>query len=617
MNWIILALTLGASITSIIHGVFLLFGSLSISGGALPGIPSTMLASLPIVAAVFALIGGIIAFNRNKWGSLFLLIATGVCVASRDTWLYGGLYFFAGLFCFFLRTKQQDYMSYDYDDQDYEEPYSSDSDEDLYYEQDRAFQPNLPIVDNIPVNNVNFNNYGDDMTIQPVIEPARVRHRTTKSCPTCGEIVSRDTNFCPTCGTKLFVADNIELTPPILNNNSEENIEVSQQLLTPSNLQPQPQPQSEEEVEEEKVDYDDEVLLAQENANFNLDDGDDMSRVQTAPGRKVLVRDRRDEEDYYQPQTSKRSSKKLNEAASSYQEFSQSPYTRRAKKRKRSAGRKVLSVMLLVAAVGGALYFLLGLRKLPPGELPPMVPPDVKTALDNHIPAVNNNNNNLINQPADIPIAEPTTGLAVAENILPNFVPDREPKTGIITGNSVNFRADHTTSSASLGKLKANTRVEILDTFNVTSGKTAGIWYNINTNGKEGWVYGQYLRPVGSGLPSGYSNALLKTFGGNRSEILESLGAPRRSTTSSAEWSGLTATFKGDDITSIKLTNSSRELQNGLKTGMSQTALQQVMGYPSSTKGRTLSYNEGGKTGLSVQLDNKNIVNAITVNEIQ
>ena len=612
MNWIILALTVGVSITSIIHGVFMLFGSISISNGALPGIPSTMLASLPIVAAVFALIGGIIAFNRNKWGSLFLLIATGVCATSRDTWLYGGIYFFTGLFCFLLRTKQQDYMSYDYDDeQESDEPYSPAS-EDLFYEQDRTFSPQPPIVDNIPVNNVNFNTYDDDMTIQPIVQPQKVtRHRTTKSCPTCGEIVSRDTNFCPTCGTKLFVAENIELTPPILNNNSEENIEINQQLLTPASSQRQ------DDVDD--VDANDEVLLTPENANFNDDDGDDMSRVQTAPSRKVLVRDRRDDDDYYQPRASasKRPVKRQfvdDDAASSYQEFSQSPYTRRAKKRKRSAGRKVLSVMLLVAAVGGALYFLLGLRKLPPGDLPPIVQPEVVTARDN-LPPVNNANSSTT-QNTEVSVAEPT-GLAVAENMLPNFVPDREPRNGIITGNSVNFRADHTTNSASLGKLKVNTRVEILDTFNVTSGKNTGIWYNINANGKDGWVYGQYLRPVGSGLPSGYSNALLKTFGSNRSEILESLGAPRRSTTSSAEWSGLTATFKGDDITSIKLTNSSRELQNGLKTGMSQTALQQVMGYPSNTKGRTLSYNEGGKTGLSVQLDNKNIVNAITVNEIQ
>ena len=41
MSWIILAITLGAAITSIIHGVFMLFGSLSVTGGAVFGNPST------------------------------------------------------------------------------------------------------------------------------------------------------------------------------------------------------------------------------------------------------------------------------------------------------------------------------------------------------------------------------------------------------------------------------------------------------------------------------------------------------------------------------------------------------------------------------------------------
>ena len=117
MIWIILALTLGASITSIIHGVFMLFGSLSITGAAIPGIPSTMLAVLPIISAIFALIGGIIAFNQSKWGSVFLLIATGLCAPARDTWLYGGLYFFAGLLCFFLSGRKQDEYQDLYDDE--------------------------------------------------------------------------------------------------------------------------------------------------------------------------------------------------------------------------------------------------------------------------------------------------------------------------------------------------------------------------------------------------------------------------------------------------------------------------------------------------------------------
>ena len=109
----------------------------------------------------------------------------------------------------------------------------------------------------------------------------------------------------------------------------------------------------------------------------------------------------------------------------------------------------------------------------------------------------------------------------------------------------------------------------------------------------------------------------MKSFGSNRTQLIESLGQPTRSTSSSAEWQGLTATLRGEDITRIRVTGASRELQNGLKPGMSKTALQQIMGYPSSVNGKTMNYNEGGKTGLSVQLDKNNAISTITVSEVQ
>ena len=50
---------------------------------------------------------------------------------------------------------------------------------------------------------------------------------------------------------------------------------------------------------------------------------------------------------------------------------------------------------------------------------------------------------------------------------------------------------------------------------------------------------------------------------------------------------------------------------------MSQTALLQIMGYPSSVKNRVMSYHENGKTGLEVQLDRNNAITSITVHEVQ
>ena len=181
---------------------------------------------------------------------------------------------------------------------------------------------------------------------------------------------------------------------------------------------------------------------------------------------KVFVKPKRDYQDFQVSNSTRQKINSIDAAASSYKEFSN--YTRRAKVRKRSAGRKILSMMLLVAAVGGALYFLLGLRKLPPGDLPPM-------ARNAVISVENNNNNNLSSnnnsQPAQTSqviavqesnIAEP---VKVNENILPNFTPEREPKTGMVIGSNVNVRADHTTSSNRITRLNVNSKVEIIGNY--------------------------------------------------------------------------------------------------------------------------------------------------------
>ena len=595
MIWIILALTLGASITSIIHGVFMLFGSLSISGAAITGIPSTMLAVLPIISAIFALIGGIIAFNQSKWGALFLFIAMGLCAPARDTWLYGGLYFFAGLFCFFLRKRQEgeypdNYDDYE-DDSDNSNSYPYDNTSEGFYYMDEPAPAPLP--EQVPLESQII---GSDVVPQANNEPPKLRRRMSKSCPECGAVVSRDAFYCPTCGTKLFVfSDEVGAAgtnSPVLEHEpleADEDLQsVNDQLFAP--------PDNYEAVNEESYQAGAETLEPEAEPEGEVPD----YRVRLKPTEQEAV----------QTMAQKRKVS-ASEAANSYADFSR--YASKGKKRKRSAGKKVLMMIALVAAVGGALYFLLGLRKLPPGDLPPMVRPEVTRANDNTAyptPAASQP------APASEVVAE-QVDVAVSENELPNFTPERTPRSGTIIGSNVNVRADHTTSSNRVTRLSVGTRVEVIGTFNVPSGQYSGTWYNIRTGGREGWVYGKYLQPLGSGIPSGYANALLKTFGSSRSELIESLGQPTRSTSSSVEWPGLTATTKGDDITRLRLTNSSRELQNGLKPGMSQTALLQIMGYPSSVNGRTLNYNENGKTGLSVQLDKNNAISTITVSEVR
>ena len=562
----------------------MLFGSLSISGAAIPGIPSTMLSVLPIISAIFALIGGIIAFNQSKWGALFLFIAMGLCAPSRDTWLYGGLYFFAGLFCFFLRKKGQDESPDIYDDYEQDDipdsSHNTPETQDFYYA-DEVGQLS-PVLPDPILNSV--------VAPQPNNEPPKLRRRMSKSCPECGAVVSRDAFYCPTCGAKLFViSDDTESATPnaaVLEHapNDEDDIQsINDQLFTPPGKY--------------------EAEAGQEDNIPNMNDGDDdMGNAQEVPNYRVAMRGKR----------SVRSGLSTSEVADKYTRFSKQ--TNKAKKPKRSAGRKVLSILLLLSAVGGSLYFLLGLRKLPPGELPPMVRPEVIT-----VSTQPNKQPQPLEQKQDNPEEPPVepSAVAITENMLPDFAPERTPSNGAIIGSNVNVRADHTTSSNRVTRLNVGTRVEVLGTFNVTGGQYPGIWYNIRTGGRDGWVYGKYVQPLGSGLPAGYSNALMKSFGSTKTQLIESLGKPTRSTSSSAEWPGLTATLRGEDITRIRVTSASRELQNGLKPGMSQTALQNIMGYPSSVNGKTLNYNEGGKTGLSVQLDKNNAISTITVSEVQ
>ena len=75
MRWIILALSLGVFVMSMIHSVFVLFGFFPVSAGALPALPAWMVGGLTIVSVVLALIGGVIAFKRNRMGNIFLILA--------------------------------------------------------------------------------------------------------------------------------------------------------------------------------------------------------------------------------------------------------------------------------------------------------------------------------------------------------------------------------------------------------------------------------------------------------------------------------------------------------------------------------------------------------------
>ena len=597
MRWIILALSLGASITSIIHGVFMLFGSLSIGAGPV-GFPAIWLASLPIISAIAALIGGIVAFGGSRWGALFLGLATVLCAfAPKDIWIYGGLYCVGALLCIFLRP-QKDRVDYYYDDFG-EDPETLDSEEDEegyeeMYERRMARGGSKRAVSSQPLPSAQES-------------APKVRRRTSKTCPYCGATVAIEHRFCPECGESLQVPAHASV--PASEAAAETPLEIAAASPLTEPREPLEETFSHLNSEEFQIDRDaglpsetqstpsvQPLRIVEPASPFQEIEEEEpvAAPVKSSSAHKVFVRPERD--DMELPKRPIEIDPDM-----SYQKFSQYAHNRRGKYRRRSIGRRLLSILLLIVAVGGALWFLLGLRKLPEGELPPAVRPI--------------SNPTVVEEKKDDVLVQPVKPQApAAPDALPAFKPDRSPRRGIITRTNVNMRSDHTTSSKKVATLSQNTRFDILESWS-GQGYT---WYRIRTQGqsKEGWVRGDLLQLLGGELPAGYTKALLGTFGKNRAELTDKLGQPSKSTNTTMDWNGLTATLRGEDVSRLRLTNNQRELKNGLKVGMSQTALLQLMGYPSSISQKQMQYNEGGKAGVTVQLNNNAIQN-ITVSEIR
>jgi hypothetical protein len=285
----------------------------------------------------------------------------------------------------------------------------------------------------------------------------------------------------------------------------------------------------------------------------------------------------------------------------SYREFSH--YTRRRKRRNRSLLRRVLGIMVVLLACGGAGWFLLGLRRLP-APIPDASFPPVDT-------------------PADFS-ASPDTPVAVPDGpVYPDVISTLQinaPTRGVVVGSNVNVRSDHSTAGSVVTRLNADTQVEVLDRWEGTSGNLTGPWYQLRTGGREGWIYGQYFQPLDgreATLPAGYTEALLRTFGASRTEAVQQLGPPTRQTGTALTWTGLTIGFRGEsEITRLQITSAKHVLQNGLAVGISVESLYRNMGYPSDYRGGQLRYLESVNRGVSVQLMKDGKVRSVTVGNI-
>ncbi|MDR2180130.1 MAG: SH3 domain-containing protein [Synergistaceae bacterium] len=632
MRWIVLALSLGAAIMSLIHGVFEIWISsgsagfpVETSGDAFTWVTFALLGA----AAIFALVGGVLAFNRRRSGGFFLVVSALLCFFAHPyTRYYGGIYLVGGILAFFLHNSsgyddeeedEEDYEDGEYDDDEsdeedeYDEDNDDEDDEEKDFPEDRFKNKHLKAF-SYGKKRERFAPFGirnesrkenrsenrsenrDDEGFSKLNE--RLRARSSKVCPACGASVGIDHKFCYTCGSPLHTSSS-----SIKTDSKAAGYDSSSVILSVGDEGSR----QDEVLRQDEALRQDEVLrpedLPQENASrfkeFQSIFPTDGARDEENP-----------EEEEFPPSVPHRVFVKpamenresvtkhhlLINPDDSYQEFSN--YTRRRKRRRHSLVRRILAPLILLFAIGGAAWFLLGSSKVREDELPVPLPIDPKATSQDF---------------RAFPDPEP-----VVEEGLPN-ISIASPARGVVIGSNVNVRPNHSISGAAITKLNADTRVDLLDRWEGVSGNLSGPWFQIRTGGREGWIYGQYLQPLdgrSSTFPESYTAKLLKTFGASKEELTSQLGQPTRQTATTLTWPGLTVNFRGEnEIVRLHLNSAKHILLNGVAVGIPEEQLYKNVGYPSDYKSGQLRYIESGNQGMSVTMKSGKI-QSITVGNI-
>lgn len=631
MRWIVLALSLGAAMVSIIHGVFALLLSSSATQSVVSGSSSgtfTWLTGIMLfLSAALALIGGTLGFNRRRLGGAFLIVAAMVCFfINTDTRIYGALYFLAGLIAFFVPRLWDDGVEEeDFDDdrdeieEDRDESYKND--EEPARPRGRAVTYGARKKEYVAkIRQGDENEVDEQGKVEMPMSLNRVRIRSSKVCPACGASVGIEHKFCFVCGGSLHARNSIEEDEdaPVVKNTQSGNEAKTSGLLDSaplSDLKPvspidgdlsfdeATKKAQEEESALNRVLFDDEAQdLKKDDAEEDNEEVNEFEEEEipiSAP-HKVFVKPIKDE-----APIPKRSF--VVNPDSSYQEFSN--YARRRKRRRNSLFHRVLGPLLLVMVIGGIAWFLLGLRKLPEKELP--IPPTVQSTPVNR------------EEPSAGPIAVPSNegqaeGNKSSKDTL-GALRIEAPTTGIVLGSNVNLRAEHTTTGTVVTRLNSDARGEILERWEGTTGNLTGTWFRLRINGKEGWVFGRYFQPLdarATSLPPGYVGALLKAFGSKKSEAPQVVGRPSKTTATSLSWAGLTINYRGSgEALKAQISSSKHVLPNGVGVGISEESLFAKMGYPSAFRSGQLIYLENPNRGVGIKMkDGK--VQSITVGEI-
>jgi hypothetical protein len=541
---------MGSVIMSLIHMVFIMMVS-SGSGRAPAGLGAftTLTAGLLVASLVLAFAGGVMAFNGRRGGGLLLLISAAICFfAHAQTRIYGGIYLLAGLLALFypkFSRKNTD----DYDDD--EEEAEAEDEEEAEYEEEDDDRPRRPSANGAVVR----------LGVSRINAPVRVR--SSKVCPSCGAIVDIDHKFCHECGETL--------RGPI--RGPGEMPDFANDLGMPPPDEAQPNADSGSQRSAESSPWEPDV------PTYGGDDEEEEEEQEATGTHRVFVSPARDDQPI--PRLPIDIS-----PDSSYQTFS-SYARRRKRKSQRSVVRRVFGLLAVLLVLGGAGWFLFSLDKTP---MPPVPVPTPPPPIENEPPKE----------------AKPTA------DVLSALIPS-PPMRGTILGSNVNIRPDHSATGSVVMKMNKGTQVDVLDKWTGGSGSQSGPWYKIRSgDGREGWIYGQYIQPMSSRetrLPTGYTAALLRTFGSDRAELVRHFGDPVRQTPVTLSWQGLSVNLRGDvEVTRMQITSARYILQNGVAVGVTDERLYETMGYPveyqPSPAARLIYREAGNKLGVAVQIQN-------------
>jgi hypothetical protein len=558
------------------------------------------------------------AFNRRRFGGVLLIIAAVVCFFAHSVFrVHAGVYLIGGALAFFFCRSRRGVGEYedvddDEDEFDEDEDEFDDEEEDDYLDEDdeedgdtfpgdaaergperrplkrggspapaggkgreRAFR--------IRENKEEYNLGKDGLS--RLNEPVRLR--SSKVCHVCGASVGVEHKFCYSCGTPLHTASPAETAPEARSGDAPPS------AVFPGDGEERRAEFSADARPEPRVERPEESGFENEPpGEEDLDPRGAAEPVEIRSPSKIFVKPV-SEENVIPTRPISIS------PDSSYRKFSD--YTRRRKYRRRTPLRRALAAVVLLAAVGGTAWFLLGSRTGPEENLPVLPREDPQ-------PPVYSDD-----------IAIPQGGVTNPEDVL-TALRAGAPSRGIVTGSNVNVRPDHSTAGAPVTRLNQGARADVTDQWRGASGSLAGAWYKIRLPDREGWIYGQYFQPLDARpatLPPGYTALLLKAFGSGRAGLTSHLGQPSRQTPTALTWQGLTAAFRegADEVTRLQVTSAKHVFQNGVAVGVTDETLYKSMGYPSDYRSGQLLYLEGPGQGVSVQMRNGK-VQSITVGGI-